>query len=66
MPTERFFEPARANKDQQDVTWVPNEIDNTLKGGSAHPGSAAGYAAGSGQVSERIGFVGTKEPPAEP
>jgi hypothetical protein len=55
---ERFFEPTRANKDQQDVTWVPNEIENTLKGGSAHPGS--------GLSAERTGFVGTKEPPAEP
>jgi hypothetical protein len=63
---ERFFEPTRANKDQQDVTWVPNEIENTLKGGSAHPGSAAGYPGGSGLSAERTGFVGTKEPPAEP
>lgn len=77
---ERFFEPTRFNKSQQDANWEfgsgvngnePRTFKNvltqfTVKGGSAFPGSAAGYPGGSGQASERIGFVGTKEPPAEP
>lgn len=65
--------PKRANDTQQDVNYVPNEIDNTMKGGSAHPGSAVGYgnsfpgsgAYGSGVWGGGPGFVGTRHVPDE-
>lgn len=77
MP-ERFFEPKRANKDKQDVTWNPSRLDGVLascrsaeapSGGSANPGSAVGYkhgGSGTPYAYEQQGFVGSVQEPAEP
>lgn len=73
---ESPFEPVRGDDDQQDVNWVPNEIDNTLKGGSAHPGSAgepkAGHFGSGGEAvgsyagaAAAQGFVGLRRVPDE-
>jgi hypothetical protein len=76
--SERFFEPSRFNRSQQGCDYefasgtdgnhprTAGEVRSqfTVKGGSAFPGSAVGYPAGSGLGNERTGFVGTKEPPA--
>ncbi len=73
-----FFEPKEKNKDQQDASGLgftaattdPNPIVNTVKGGSANPGSAiagtatraqAGNVSSEGSVSP--GFVGTRTIP---
>jgi hypothetical protein len=40
------FEPTRLDKSSQDTTYVPNEIDDTVKGGSALPGSAVNPVTG--------------------
>jgi hypothetical protein len=66
--SESFFGPTRANKSQQDVSWVPNPITNTVKGGSAQIGSAVnGPLTGSGTVeylpgvkAQQQGFVGNR------
>lgn len=64
------FGPTRVNHDDEEVNYVPNEIDDTVKGGSALPGSAVGSH---GQVApgaalaaaEAQGFVGTRHVPGE-
>jgi hypothetical protein len=66
--SERFFEPKRANKDQQDVQWNLQSNDGTLQGASGNPGSAVGYkvaGSGTGYAYEQTGFVGTKQPPED-
>jgi hypothetical protein len=77
---ERFFEPKRFDKSQQDISWefasgVNGNEPRTQKqirdqwsipGGSAFPGSATGYPGGSGLANQQAGFVGSVQPPAEP
>jgi len=56
-------EPTRWNKDEQDITYVPNEIDDTVKGGSALPGSAVNPVTGVQAPWQAAGFVGTRSVP---
>lgn len=63
------FEPTSQSGDdsQQDVNYVPNEIDDTVKGGSALPGSAV-EPTPEGGIQDSIqdtGFLGTRRTPDE-
>ncbi len=65
--SERFFEPKTRNKSQQDISG-PNPIGYTIKGASAYPGSAVSWNEGASTPQKQIegvGFVGTRQPPAE-
>jgi hypothetical protein len=57
------FEPTRENKDAQDTSYVPNEIEDTVKGGSALPGSAVNPTSGPQAAWQAAGFVGTRSVP---
>jgi hypothetical protein len=57
------FDPTRLDKDSQDANYVPNEIDDTVKGGSALPGSAVNPVTGVQAPWQAQGFVGTRTVP---
>lgn len=62
---ESPFEPTRDIDDAQDTNYVPNEIEDTVKGGSALPGSAVNPKTGTQSPWQSAGFVGTRHVPDE-